>query len=62
MPDGVGPVRMICAETLMSAPLSDGKDTFIVNQLKSMETARPLVTPDHGITVRRDTLDHRALQ
>src|SRR5262249_52357733 len=40
-----------------SAPLDDGLDQFTVNQLKSMETARPLVTPDHGITVRRDTLD-----
>src|SRR5262249_31354762 len=41
----------------MTAPLGDGQDTFIVNQLKSMESARSLVTPDHGYTVRRATLD-----
>src|SRR5206468_2869538 len=41
----------------MTAPFNDGLDTFIVNQLKSMESSRSLVTPDHGITVRRDTLD-----
>src|SRR5262249_51519422 len=40
-----------------TAPLNDGQDTFVVNQLKSMESSRPLTTPDHGITVRRDTLD-----
>ena len=40
-----------------TAPPSDGMDLFVVNQLKSMESSRLLVTPDHGITVRRDTLD-----
>src|SRR5262249_36989019 len=40
-----------------TAPLNDGLDLFKVNQLKSMESARPLITPDHGYTVRRDTLD-----
>src|SRR6185312_13756618 len=40
-----------------TAPPNDGQDTFTVNSLKSMESSRPLVTPDHGITVRRDTLD-----
>src|SRR5262249_35190923 len=40
-----------------TAPPSDGQDTFVVNQLESMTSSRPLVTPDHGITVRRDTLD-----
>src|SRR5262249_32391488 len=40
-----------------TASPSDGQDTFVVNQLQSMTSSRPLVTPDHGITVRRDTLD-----
>lgn len=40
-----------------TAPPGDGADTFTVNQLRTMTTSRPLVTPDHGVTVRRDTLD-----
>ena len=40
-----------------TAPPGDGADTFTVNQLQSMTTSRPLVTPDHGVTTRRDTLD-----
>ena len=40
-----------------TAPLHDGSDTFVVNQLKSMGSSRPLVVADHGVTVRRDTLD-----
>src|SRR5215467_3994941 len=41
-----------------TAPLNDGQDTFVVNQLQSMETSRPLLTADpSGYTERRDTLD-----
>src|SRR5262249_24175916 len=36
---------------------ADGQDTFIVNQLQSMASTRPLMVPDHGATTRRDTLD-----
>src|SRR5215467_13038731 len=40
-----------------TAPPGDGQDTFVVNQLHSMESTRPLTVPDHGVTTRRDTLD-----